>query len=290
MMRSRSFVNSDTSLCCLIGDPIMQSPSPGIHNNAFKSSNLNYIYLSFRVSKEDLKSAIMGLRIFGVKGFNITIPHKEAALKLVDKVDKISEDIGAINTVVNNDGTLFGVNTDIDGFITPIKEKSLNIKNKKAMILGAGGAARACIAGLIHEDCNDLVILNRNPKRANNLVSDLKNNLDFNAEIGIMNKENLKKNIENMDLVVNTTPIGMFPHVGVSPIPKKLLREDLAVYDIVYKPVKTKLIEYAESVGAPVIHGYEMLVNQAASSFNLWTNIKPHKGMMRRSALQLLGV
>lgn len=290
MMHSKKNINSDTKLCCLIGDPVVQSPSPGMHNNAFKSVNLNFIYLSFRVTKEDLESAINGLRTLGVKGFNITIPHKEAALKLVDEVDKLSDDIGAINTVVNNDGKLFGINTDVEGFLSPLKEKEINLKNKKSMILGAGGAARACIAGLIHEDCTDLVILNRDPKRATEMVSHLKKKLDFDAKIGIMNKENLSKYIGDMDLIVNTTPIGMFPHVGVSPIPKKLLREDQIIYDIVYKPIKTKLIEHAESVGATVIHGYEMLASQAAISFNLWTNSDLHKGIMRRTALQILGV
>lgn len=290
MLHSKLIVNSDTNLCCLIGDPVIQSPSPEIHNASFKASNLNYIYLSFRVIKEDLKTAIDGLRTLGVKGFNITIPHKEAALELVDEVDSISADIGAINTVVNKKGKLVGVNSDVEGFIYPLKEKSIIIKNNKSMILGAGGAARACIAALINEGCNDLVILNRDPKRATDMVSHLQKKFVFNANIGVLNRENISKFIGDVDLIVNTTSIGMYPHVGVSPIPKNFLRSNQIIYDIVYKPIKTKLIEQAENAGATVICGYEMLVNQAAISFNLWTNSDPHKSMMRRTALQILGV
>ncbi len=290
MLRSRFIVDSGTTLCCLLGDPVSQSPSPGMHNSGFRSINLNFIYLSFRVSEKELKNAIEGLKTLGARGFNITIPHKEAALKYVDRIDTISTDIGAINTVVNDDGELFGVNTDVEGFINPLKDNDIPLKNKKCLILGAGGAARSCITGLVHEDCTDFVILNRHPERANQMTSYLKKKIDFDVNIDMMNRSNLDKNISDSDLVINTTPIGMYPHVGISPIPKILLREDLLVYDIVYKPVKTKLIEYAEMAGAKVIHGYEMLVSQAAGSFSLWTGSKAPMGVMRRTALQILGV
>ncbi|MFQ6134586.1 MAG: shikimate dehydrogenase family protein, partial [Nitrososphaerales archaeon] len=125
---------------------------------------------------------------------------------------------------------------------------------------------------------------------ASKLVSDLKQKFDFEAEINPLNEANLARSMGSVDLVVNATPIGMYPDVEESPIPKDLLREDQVVYDIVYKPVKTKLIEYAETVGATVIHGHEMLVSQAAGSFSLWTGVEAHKGVMRRTVLQLLGV
>ena len=290
MLGSRFIVDSGTTLCCLLGDPVAQSPSPGMHNSGFRSINLNFIYLSFRVTEEELKNAMEGLKTLGARGFNLTIPHKEIALKYVDKIDTISTDIGAINTVVNDNGELFGVNTDVEGFINPLKDHDIPLKSKKCLILGAGGAARSCIAGLVHEDCTDFVILNRHPERANKMVSHLNKKIDFDATIGMMDRSNLEKYIGDSNLVVNTTPIGMYPHVGISPIPKNLLREELVVYDIVYKPIKTKLIEYADMAGAKVIHGYEMLVSQAAGSFSLWTGSKAPLGVMRRTALQILGV
>ncbi len=290
MLRSRFIVDSGTQLCCLIGDPVAQSPSPGMHNSTFRSAGLNFIYLSFRVPAAELEAAVNGLRAIGVRGFNVTIPHKAAVTKLVDTLDSISSDLGAVNTVVNDDGKLFGVNTDIEGFITPLKDKEIHLMHRRSMILGAGGAARACIAGLVHEGCTEFVILNRTNERASRMVSDFKQKFDFEAEVAPLNVENIARSIGSVDLVVNATPIGMYPNVSESPIPKNLLREEQVIYDIVYKPVKTKLIEYAETVGATVIHGYEMLVSQAAGSFSLWTGVEAHKGVMRRTVLQLLGV
>ncbi len=290
MLRSRFVVDSGTQLCCLVGDPVVQSPSPGMHNSAFRSSNLNFIYLSFRVSAADLKDTVKGLRALGVRGFNVTIPHKEAVAKLVDTLDSISSDLGAVNTVVNDDGELFGVNTDVEGFIAPLKEREIPLLHRRSLILGAGGAARACIVGLVREGCTDLIILNRNVDRASKMVSDLKKKFDFEAEIISLDEENLSRSMGSVDIVVNATPVGMYPNVGESPISKDLIREDLVIYDTVYRPVKTKLVEYADTVGATVVHGYEMLVSQAAGSFSLWTGVEAHKGVMRRTVLQILGV
>ncbi len=290
MMRSRFIVDSGTQLCCLIGDPVVQSPSPGMHNSAFRAAGLNFIYLAFRVRATELEDAVKGLKAIGVRGFNVTIPHKEKAAKLVDTMDNISSILGAVNTIVNDDGKLFGVNTDIEGFISPLKEKEIMLLNRRVMILGAGGAAKACIAGLIHEGCSDFIILNRTPDRATKMVSDLNKKFEFKAETASLNEKNVSRTIDDVDLIVNATCIGMYPNVGESPISRNLLRDEHIVYDVVYRPIKTKLIEYAETVGATVIHGYEMLVSQAAGSFSLWTGKEAHKGIMRRTVLQLLGV
>jgi shikimate dehydrogenase len=289
-MRSRFAVDSGTKLCCLIGDPISQSPSPGMHNSAFRAAGLNFIYLAFKVSAPDLKDTINGLRAIGVRGINVTIPHKEAASKLVDSLDSISSGLNAINTIVNDDGELYGVNTDIEGFIEPLREKEIPLVHQKCMILGAGGASRACIVGLIGERCTEFTILNRNISRAEKMVNELHQKFDFEAKVYSLEQEDIKREISSADLIVNTTPVGMYPKVSISPITKDLIREDQVIYDIVYRPVKTKLIEYADTAGAKVIHGYEMLVSQAAGSFSLWTGIEAHKSVMRRTVLQLLGV
>lgn len=289
MIRLKSQIDSGTMLCCLIGDPVSQSPSPGMLNSAFRSANINFVYLSFRVSTINLKDVISGLRALGVRGFNITIPHKEAVCNLVDNLDYTASKLGAVNTVVNDDGQLYGVNTDINGFIEPLKEKDIPLSNLRSLILGSGGAARACLAGLIKEGCIDFIILNRNIHRAENMIKNMKNNFDFDAKIGKLNSKSIREEIASANLIVNATPIGMYPNVGESAILKEDIKEDHIVYDLVYKPVKTKLIEYAENAGATVVYGYEMLVHQAAEAFSLWTGIEAHKNVMRRTVVHLLG-
>jgi shikimate dehydrogenase len=289
MIRLKTQIDSGTMLCCLIGDPVSQSPSPGMLNSAFRSANINFIYLSFRVSRENLKDVINGLRALDVRGFNVTIPHKETVCNLVDNLDNTASKLGAVNTVVNDEGQLYGVNTDIDGFIEPMKEKDILLKKIRCLILGSGGAARACLAGLIREGCTDFIILNRNLARAENMIGDMKQNFEFDAKIGKLDLDTIRKEIVSAKLIVNATPIGMYPNVGKSAVPKEDIREDHIVYDLVYKPVKTKLVEYAETAGATVIYGYEMLVNQAAEAFSLWTGIEPHKSLMRRTVVHLLG-
>jgi shikimate dehydrogenase len=289
MLQSRLAVDSATKLCCLIGDPVIQSPSPGMHNSAFRSTGFNCIYLAFQIPPAAIKDTVKGLRAIGVRGFNVTTPHKEAVTNLVDKLDNVSTDLGAVNTVVNDEGRLFGVNTDVKGFMDPLREKEVILKNRRAVILGAGGAARACVAGLVSEGCSDFVILNRHVDRAEAMVAKMKSKFRFDAKVVKMNGANLRKSISPADIIVNATPVGMYPNVGISPVPKDLIQQDHIVYDLVYKPVKTKLIGYAERAGATIVHGYEMLVEQAAEAFSLWTGIEAPTGVMRRTVMQILG-
>ncbi len=289
MLHSKlSIVNANTQLCCLIGDPVSQSPSPEMHNFAFQSLSLNYIYLAFRVPPKQLKEAVNGLRAINARGFNITIPHKESIIKLLDDLDELAANLGAVNTVVNENGNLIGTNTDVEGFTNPLVEREPLLKKRRAIILGSGGAARACIAGLIHEGCTDFTILNRRVDRANQMISDMQRKFTFKAEVVKLNEASLKRVIRSTDLVVNATPIGMYPNLGESPVPKNLIQRDQIIYDIVYKPVKTKLIRYAEDAGATVVYGYEMLVEQAAKAFSLWTGSEPPKESMKRIVLQQL--
>ncbi len=286
--KSSTPVDSKTRLCCLIGDPVIQSPSPEMHNFAFQSAGLNYIYLAFRVPAKQLSEAVNGLRAINARGFNVTIPHKQSIVTLLDDIDELASNLGAVNTVVNENGHLHGTNTDVEGFIKPLLERERSLRNRRIIILGAGGAARACIAGLIQEGCTNLTILNRSADRAEQMVSDMHRKFTFNAEVAKLNEVSLKKTISSTDLLVNTTPIGMYPNLGESPVPKKLIQKDQIIYDIVYKPVKTKLIRYAEEAGATAIYGYEMLVEQAAKAFSLWTGSEPPKDNMKRIVLQRL--
>lgn len=289
MPRSRLDVDSSTRLCGLIGDPVAQSPSPAMHNAAFQSTGLNFVYLSFKVPAACLEDAVKGLKAVDALGFNVTIPHKETVAKLVDELDSTSSDIGAVNTVVNEGGRLRGFNTDIEGFTAPLRDREIHVKNRRCMVLGAGGAARAVLTGLVREGCGELIILNRSVNRASKMVSELKGKLDFKAETAPLDDATVRRRIGSVDIVVNTTPVGMYPNVDASPVPKGLIRREQVVYDTVYKPVKTKLIEYAEAAGAVVIPGYEMLVGQAARSFTLWTGVDAPRDVMRRTVLKTLG-
>ncbi|MCL4437126.1 MAG: shikimate dehydrogenase [Thaumarchaeota archaeon] len=286
--KTNCIVDSKTRLCCLIGDPVIQSPSPEMHNFAFQSADLNYVYLAFRVPAKQLSEAVKGLRAINARGFNITIPHKQSVVKLLDDLDELAANLGAVNTVVNENGRLLGTNTDVEGFIRPLLERERSLNDRRVIILGAGGAARACIAGLIQERCTDLVILNRSVDRAEHMVSDMQRKFTFNAEVAKLDEASLKKKIGSRNLIVNTTPIGMYPNLGESPVPRNLIQKDQIIYDIVYKPVKTKLIRYAEDAGATVVYGYEMLVEQAAKAFSLWTGSESPKNSMKRIVLQRL--
>lgn len=289
-MSSRFTIDADTKLCCLIGNPVIQSISPEIHNASFKDKRMNYVYLSFRVVKDDLKSAITGLRTLGVRGINVTIPHKESVIEFLDSVDKSASDIGAVNTIINENRKLLGVNTDIDGFIEPFRERKIELRKRRALIIGSGGSARACISGLVNEGCKDILILTRNETRGNKMVAHLKKNLEFRGEILILNDENLGKTLNDIDIIVNTTPIGMYPNVEESPIPLRLLKKNHVICDIVYKPLRTRLIEYGEKSGCVTIPGYEMLIGQAAKSFKLWTGEEaPRKIMMKVAESKLRG-
>ena len=284
MMLSRLTINADTKLCCLIGDPVIQSISPEIHNASFKDKRINFVYLSFRVEKDDLKRAITGLQTLGVRGINVTIPHKESVMELLDSIDKSASVIGAVNTIINENRKLMGFNTDIDGFIEPFRERRIELRNRKALITGSGGSARACISGLVKEGCKDILILTRNEVRGNKMVAHLKKNLKFTGEVLKLNEENLSKTLIAVDIIVNATPVGMYPNVGESPIPLRLLKKSHVICDIVYKPLRTKLIEYGEKSGCVTIPGYEMLVNQAAKSFELWTGQEAPRDIMMKVA------
>lgn len=244
----------NASLYCVIGDPISHSLSPAIHNAAFAKLGINAIYLAVRVRKEELGQAIAHLKILNVKGINVTIPHKVEIIKYLDKLDETAKAIGAVNTIVNKNGKLIGYNTDAAGALIAIKKKVKNLKGKTAVILGAGGAARA-VSFALNKEGAIVRMLSR-------------------QEIA----EELPSLIHEANILCNCTPAGM--HEGDSLIPKHLLRKGLVVFDAVYKKGSTKLIRDAEAAGCVTISGEEMLVNQGAIAFELWVGKKPNVGIM----------
>ncbi len=266
----------------VIGDPIEHSLSPVMHNAAFDALGLNAIYLAFRVSKDDVGDAIRGAKSLGIAGLNVTIPLKEKALEFVVP-DALASRIGAINTIDFSKGTPEGYNTDGLGALAVLKEAVGELRNKKVLILGAGGAARA-IAFYLDSEGSILTIANRNVARARRLASALRN-----AEpVGM---DELERRIKDIDILINATPVGMYPREDETLIDAELMHSELVVFDIVYNPPETKLLKEAKKAGVrTLINGLKMLLYQGAASFKIWTGMEPPLNRMEAAVREALSV
>ncbi|MGF7118105.1 shikimate dehydrogenase [Methanobacterium oryzae] len=267
-------ITGKTNVVGVIGDPVEHSMSPLMHNAAFKYLNLDYIYVPFKVGSNELKSAIDGAKALNIKGLNVTIPHKTEVIKYLDSLDKSAELIGAVNTVKFNDNHTTGHNTDGIGAVKAIEEIS-SVKNKKIIILGAGGASRAVSFQILIDGAKELVIANRTPENALELQNDLTEKL--NADVKCVDlEEGLQNELLDADILINTTPIGMYPNVNQEPLLKAgMMHENLIVNDLVYNPLKTGLLKEAEKAGAKTISGIKMLIYQGMESFRIWSGVNP---------------
>jgi shikimate dehydrogenase len=279
-------VNGKTRVCAIIGDPVEHSLSPVMHNAAFKELGLNLVYVAFTVTSTELKTAVLGAKSLGLRGLNVTMPHKNAVMSHLDEVDSTAKSIGAVNTVLNNQGKLIGYNTDGSGAMIALQENGVYPEEKKLVLLGAGGAAKA-IAYQAAQDVEELVILNRTAEKAKKLAEALKS---FGAKVkaGTLSFEVLKQELPTTDILVNATSVGMHPDVDISPVPSDLLHSDLSVMDIIYNPLETKFLKDAKSAGAKVVSGIEMLLYQGAVAFEIWTNCPAPVEVMREAALNEL--
>jgi shikimate dehydrogenase len=280
-------INGKTRVCAVIGDPVEHSLSPVMHNAAFKKLGLNLVYVAFNVTKNELKDAISGARSLGLRGLNVTMPHKKAVIGYLDETDSTAEAIGAVNTILNNQGKLVGYNTDGKGSMIALKENGIYPDEKKMLLLGAGGAAKA-IAFQAAQEVDELVILNRASEKAEQLAELLCKKFGNKVKGGALSAEVLKKEMKTTDILVNATSVGMHPDVNVSPVPLDLLRRGLCVMDIVYNPFETRLVKDAKAVGAKVVLGLEMLLYQGAVSFEIWTNCPAPVDVMKKAALNKL--
>ncbi len=283
-------VSGKTIVCGVIGDPIEHTMSPVMHNAAFKKLGIDYLYVPFRVRKEELEKAIAGLRALNIRGLNVTIPHKVEVISFLDKVDPLVEKIGAVNTIVNDGGVLTGYNTDATGFLQALLERGVEPKGKNTVILGAGGASRA-ISFILAERGAHLVILNRQLEL--DWAEELARRISqiFNKEVKalVLNEGNLAEVLERADVLVNATSVGMSPNIDETPVPARLLKPGLVVFDIVYNPVKTRLLGEAEAAGAQtLICGLDMLAWQGALAFEKWTGRKAPLELMKREVIRRL--
>ncbi len=265
---------ANTELIGLIGYPIKQSFSPFIHNVAAELTGTKIIYMPFEVHSSNLKNAVTGMVALGLKGFNVTVPHK---VKVVDYVNKLSEEaavIGSVNTVVNELGKLIGYNTDVNGILDSLIPHKSQISGNEVCVIGAGGSARAVIYTLIRNfKPQKIYLVNRTEQHAEALKQHFKSKMKFD---GIVTKElqqpDLINVLSNCSLIVNSTPVGMYPTIDDSVLSTAdVFVKDQIVFDLVYNPVKTKFLQLADSRNAVTINGLNMLVQQAAKSFNLWT-------------------
>ncbi|MBS4536181.1 shikimate dehydrogenase [Clostridium sp. D2Q-14] len=261
-------IDSETSVFCLIGNPVYKSLSPSIHNISFKYNNINSTYLTFKV--DDLDNAIKGMKALNIKGFNVTMPYKEKILKYIDEIDELAEKIGAVNTVINDHGRLKGFNTDGLGFIKSLEERNIFLNNKKILIIGSGGAGRGIAMTLASKNIYKLFLINRTRSKGEKLVKDIKNNYK-NIDVQFIDESQIE---DDYDIVINTTSIGMFPNETNIPIDPLIFNKDTIIYDIIYKPRPTLFLKKAKRQGKYIIDGLDMLIYQGLLSEVIWKNEK----------------
>jgi shikimate dehydrogenase len=280
-------ISGKTRVCGVIGDPIGHSLSPTIHNAAFNHLKLDFVFLAFRVKAADLENAIRGMRGLGIHGLNVTMPHKSTVIGCLDEVDSTVKFLGSANTILNKNGKLSGFNTDGVGALKALRENGTELAEKKVLLLGAGGAAKA-IAFALAEEVGELAILNRAAEKAKELAEALGRISNKKVVGGALSSDAIAKSLQDSDVLVNATSVGMHPEANQSIVPPQWLRSDLTVMDIVYNPVETKLARDAKAAGAKVISGVEMLIYQGAASFEIWTGCSAPIEVMRRAALSKL--
>jgi shikimate dehydrogenase len=271
----------------VIGDPIEHSLSPVIQNAAFAALGLKSVFLAFRVKPTEVGNAVSGMRALGIHGLNVTMPHKTTVIPHLDEVDKTARFLNAVNTIHNKNGKLWGFNTDGIGALKALRENGVDPKGKKVLLLGAGGASRAIAYTVAHE-ADELVILNRTVKPAKELARQLRQLLPKKISAEALSPEAIEDNLMDSEVLINATSIGMKPNVNETPVNPKWLRTNLAVMDIVYNPLETKLAKIAKEAGAKVVSGVEMLIYQGAASFEIWTGKSAPIQVMRKTVLDRL--
>lgn len=272
----------------ILGYPVGHSLSPQIYKAAFAAAGFpNYSYIPMSIQPGKIFMAVDGIKGLNFRGVNVTIPHKMLVTKFLDAIDSDAMVIGAVNTVVNDGGILTGYNTDVYGFLAALREANFLPEDCRAVILGAGGAARAVLWGLCKKKAEFITIGARNPKKAQALANDF---LNYGAVEGFdWNSDEFKEMLQSADILINTTPLGMFPNVDdMPPIDLKLLPDGALIYDIVYNPIETKLIKTARELGFPTLDGCSMLLLQGKESYRLFTGEIPDMEVMEKTLKEFL--
>ncbi|NJO96703.1 MAG: shikimate dehydrogenase [Pleurocapsa sp. CRU_1_2] len=286
-------ITGKTKLLGIIGDPVEHSLSPVMHNAAIASLGLDYIYVPFPVKQGDLATVLAGFSAFDLVGFSITIPHKQEIIPLLTEISDDAANIGAVNTVWRTASGWKGTNTDAEGFVAPLKAMSRDWSKTTPVILGNGGAARAVIAGLMNLGCPEIHIIGRDSNKLARFYQSWSHSTKITSLLKIHNWNNLSSLIPAADLLVNTTPVGMSPHVDASPVEESLmqkLKPKAIAYDLIYTPNPTKFLQLAQAQGATAIDGLEMLVQQGVAALQIWLQQPVPIDVMRDSLKEYLGL
>ena len=263
----------------IIGYPIGHTLSPVMQMAAIKAADLDYSYIAIPVQQGKLIPAVEGLRSLGFRGWNVTIPLKSLITNTLDSLDADAKMIGAVNTVVNDGGRLTGYNTDVNGFLAALSEVQFMPDECNAVVLGAGGAARAVIWGLCKRNAGHIAVGVRNPEKYKAIIEDFK--VFDEIDIFHWESEEFKDQMKQADILINTTPLGMMPDIDeMPPVDVSLLPEGALVYDIIYTPAKTKFLAKAEELGYPILNGMTMLLYQGVEAFRLFTGVEPDEKVM----------
>jgi shikimate dehydrogenase len=278
-------MRAPTKTYCIIGDPIHHSLSPAMQNAAFAAKGLNCTFIAFRVPEAELKESIESLRSINIAGFNVTTPHKTQVIRYLDELESTAKKAAAVNTVNNIEGIFRGYNTDVYGFIEPLRKRQVDFQDMHVLLLGSGGAARAVVVALAEQNgIAKLVIANRDMQRANEL-SNLGVGLGMKCEVIPLDRA--QDSSPSCDLIVNATTLGMNNESSV--IDYEHIQKGSIVYDIVYRPLVTDLIENAKYAQASIVYGYEMLIEQGARAFEIWTGLSAPREAMKKNLLGIFG-
>lgn len=276
-MAKERLITGKTKILGVIGHPIEHSLSPVMHNVALRQLGLDYIYLPWAIAPENLEIAIAGFAAMGIIGFNVTIPHKQAILPLLSEITPMAQVVGAVNTISRQADKWIGTNTDVEGFIAPLQTTyQQDWSQKEAVILGSGGAARAIVAGCIQLGLGKIHLVGRNWTKLQEFSYGWDNSHQA-SQLQIYPWENLPKLIPQANLLVNTTPVGMYPHEQDCPLTTKemaSISSGAIAYDLIYIPKSTKFLQLAAKQGAVTLNGLEMLVQQGAAALKIWLQLE----------------
>ncbi len=280
-------ITGRTSLVGLIGWPVEHSLSPAMHNAAFAALGLEWAYVPLPVRPEDVEQALKGLAALNFIGANVTVPHKQAVMRHIDELSDASKITGAVNTIHIKDGKFYGYNTDAIGFLNALREAGCEPKGLRVAVLGAGGAARAVVYALARSETDSIIVFNRTAERAAFLVDDLAEVFpDSRLTFEALTPEALIDLDSTVDLVVNTTSVGMYPDIDTSPWPVDVpLPRQAILYDLVYNPIETVFLRSAKTNQTQAIDGLGMLVHQGAFAFETWTGQQAPVTVMRKACL-----
>ncbi len=285
LWRELASQQNKTMLLAVIGDPIAHSKSPVMHNAALEVLGIEGEYYPLHVSREDLSSAISRIKEIGFRGINVTIPHKVDVMNYIDRIDDSAARIGAVNTIVNENGILTGYNTDGMGYVRSLKDEThVDLRGKSIMVLGAGGAARGIIYALAQEEPKSIVIANRTKDKAIQMAEEWKSLVNISA----ITMDQVEGILPDMDVVINTTSIGMYPNTSQTVIDPELIPPGIIVSDLIYNPLTTELLKKSKERGCIIHGGLGMFVNQGAYALEYWTGMPAPIETMRTAVLKSL--